>query len=195
MKKKIAVFVSGSGSDLQSIIDAIKAKEVSAKIVRVIASKDGIFAIERAKTNGIPVSVFKKADYIDASAMFEEIIKTLKKDRVKLIVLAGYLTILTPNIVRAYPRSIINIHPSLIPAYCGDGFYGMKVHEAVIKNKEKLSGATVHFVDEGTDTGDIILQESVEVFEDDTAETLQKRVLELEHKILPIALQKVIKSN
>lgn len=188
---KIAVFVSGGGSDLQSIIDAIKAGELDATIELVVASKDGIFAIERARRENISAEVFCKTDYPSIDDMYEKLIERLRGLEVEYIVLAGYLTILTPNIIKAFERKIINIHPSLIPKYCGMGMYGMKVHRAVVENGEKVSGATVHFVDEGADTGEIIAQESVAVLPNDTAETLQKRVLELEHKLLPKTLKKL----
>ncbi len=188
----LAVFVSGSGSDLQSLIDAIEKKELNAKIALVVASKPDIYAIERAKLNNIPSVVFQKADFASAEFMYEILAGTLEFYNIDLIVLAGYLKILTKNFVNIYKNRIINIHPSLIPKYCGNGFYGMKVHEAVINSKEKASGATVHFVDEGTDTGKIILQETVPVFAEDTPQTLQKRVLELEHSLLPRAVKIVI---
>ena len=190
--KKLAVFVSGSGSDLQSIIDSATSGQLPAEIAVVVASKDGIFALERARKHGIPSVVYCKNDFNSAEEMYDALTDELVSRGIDFIVLAGYLTILTPNIVRAFERRIINIHPSLIPKYCGDGFYGMRVHEAVIKNGEKESGATVHFVDEGTDTGEIIMQESVPVLETDTAETLQKRVLTLEHSLLPRAIKKII---
>ena len=188
---KIAVFVSGGGSDLQSIIDAIKAGGLDSSIELVVASKDGIFAIERARRENISAEVFCKTDYPSIDDMYEKLIERLRGLEVEYIVLAGYLTILTPNIIKAFERKIINIHPSLIPKYCGMGMYGMKVHRAVVENGEKVSGATVHFVDEGADTGEIIAQESVAVLPNDTAETLQKRVLELEHKLLPKTLKKL----
>lgn len=189
--KNIAVFVSGGGTDMQSVIDAETSGKLNAKVALVIASKDGIFALERAKTYNIPYRVFSKKDYISLEAMYAEILEVLAEFKIDFIVLAGYLNILTPNIVEAYKKRIINIHPSLIPKYCGMGFYGMKVHEAVIENKEKISGATVHYVDEGADTGEIIAQKTVEVLDTDNAETLAKRVLEAEHKLLPETLIKL----
>ncbi len=161
-------------------------------IVLVIASKEGIYALERAKKANIPTKVYNKNNHLNLHEMFEEIITDLKTLRVDYIVLAGYLYILTKNIISAYPNKIINIHPSLIPKFCGDGYYGMRVHRAVIEAKENKSGATVHFVDEGTDTGEIILQDSVKVYNHDTPETLAKRVLELEHKLLPRAINKIL---
>ncbi len=191
MKKRIAVFVSGGGTDLQSIIDSIEAGELNAEIVTVIAGKKDIYAIERAKKHGIEHRTYLKKDYPSLSDMYFEIMKYLREKRVEFIVLAGYLNILTPNIVKAYEKKIINIHPSLIPKFCGKGFYGIKVHEAVIAAKETKSGATVHYVDEGTDTGEIIARCEVDVLKDDTPETLQKRVLEAEHKLLPETLKKL----
>lgn len=190
--KNIAVFVSGGGTDMQSIIDAERSGRLKAKVALVIASKDNIFAIERAKNHNIPYKIFKKKDYGSLELMYEKILEVLSKYAIDFIVLAGYLNILTPNIVRAYNKRIINIHPSLIPKYCGMGFYGMKVHEAVIQNKEKISGATVHYVDEGADTGEIIAQKTVEVEDTDTPETLSEKVLEAEHLLLPETLIKLL---
>lgn len=190
--KKIAVFVSGGGTDLQSIIDAVETGYISnAKISVVIGSKEGIYALERARKANIETAVFNKNDFDNLEVMYKEVIGFLKEREIDMIVLAGYLTILTKNIVNAYKGRIINIHPSLIPAYCGDGFYGMRVHRAVVENKEKFSGCTVHYVDEGTDTGDIIAQVKVPVLPDDTAETLAARVLEAEHKLLPETIKKL----
>lgn len=189
MQVKVAVFASGSGSNFQAIIDDINSGNIpNAKIDILIASKDNIYAINRAKQNNIEYKIFNKSNYSSLELMYEDIIALLKERGVDMIVLAGYLTILTPNIITAYRNQIVNIHPSLIPKYCGMGYYGIKVHEAVIEANEKESGATVHFVDEGADTGEIILQEKVSVMPDDTALTLQKRVLELEHKLLPKAV-------
>lgn len=190
--KKIAVFVSGSGTNLQNIIDAIEKKEINAKIALVVASKQGIFAIERAKNANIPVSIYDKGNYENLSLMYADLIDELKEKGVEYIVLAGYLTILTPNIINAYRQKIINIHPSLLPKFGGKGYYGLKVHKAVIEAKEKVSGATVHFVDEEIDTGDIIAQVKVPVYEYDTPEILQARVLKEEHKLYIKALKKVL---
>lgn len=185
MKKKIAVFVSGSGTDLQSIIDGVKSGMINGEIAMVIASRPDIFAIDRARANNIPSKVFMKSDYPSVSAMYDDVIALLIGLDVDLIVLAGYLSILSENIVKAYRGKIINIHPSLIPKHCGAGYYGIRVHRSVIESGDTESGATVHFVDEGTDTGKIIRQEKVPVLPDDTAETLAARVLKLEHVILP----------
>lgn len=185
---KIAVFVSGSGTDLQCIIDAVNQKIITAEIALVVGSKSGIYALERATIASIPSVVFDKNDFDSNEIMFDSMLEVLKTYCIDFIVLAGYLNILTKNLVANFPRRIINIHPSLIPKYCGKNFYGMKVHEAVLNNKEKFSGATVHYVDEGTDTGEIILQEEIEVLSDDTPASLQKRVLALEHTLLPKAI-------
>lgn len=190
---KLAVFVSGSGTDLQCIIDAVKEKTIEAEIALVVASKAGIYALERATQASIPSVIFDKNDFPTTQDMFNSLLCVLKTYKIDFIVLAGYLNILTKSFVASYPRRIINIHPSLIPKYCGKNFYGMKVHEAVIDNKEKFSGATVHYVDEGTDTGEIIMQETVEVLELDTPQSLQKRVLALEHTLLPKAINKALK--
>lgn len=190
--KKIAVFVSGGGTDLQSIIDAVKDGRLKAEISVVLGSKEGIYALERAKNAGIDTVVYSKNGYPNLETMYAEVIEMLNKRGVEYIVLAGYLTILTKNIVTAFEKRIINIHPSLIPAYCGNGYYGMRVHRAVIENKEKFSGATVHYVDEGTDTGEIIAQVRVPVMDGDTPEDLAARVLEAEHKLLPETLIKIL---
>lgn len=191
MKKKLAVFVSGGGTDLQSIIDAVEKGYIgNAEISIVVSSNKNAYALTRAENSGIRAEVYSKADFGgDEKAMFEALEEHLIEMQTDYIILAGYLRILPPFFVRAFENRIINVHPSLIPKYCGDGYYGMRVHEAVIAAGEKESGATVHFVDEGTDTGKIILQEKVKVYENDTPETLQKRVLELEHKILPKAVK------
>ena len=180
----IAVMVSGSGSNLQAIIDNVNLGYIKANIELVISSKQDAYALKRAKDNNIKSVVLKD----DIKKMLE----VLEENDIDLIVLAGYLSILDKKIIERYENRIINIHPSLIPKYCGKGYYGIKVHENVIENKEKVSGATVHYVDNGIDTGEIIIQEHLQVNEDDTAQTLQKRILEIEHKILPKAINIVI---
>lgn len=187
--KRIAVFVSGSGSNLQSLIEACESGEVNGKIVLVISSKKDAYALERAKNHNIKSAVFEKYNYENLESMYADMIGLLKSEKIDLILLAGFMLILTENIVTEYRNKIINVHPSLIPAFCGKGFYGLKVHEAVISNGAKITGATVHFVDEGADTGPIIIQESVKVNEGDTPEVLQKRVLEIEHKIYKKAVK------
>lgn len=183
--KNIAVFVSGSGSDMQSIIDAVENGKINGKIVAVIANKEGIFALERAEKHNIPSMVFKVKDYGSIEERDKAILNYLKPLNVDLIVLAGYLSIVTPILVDAYNKKIINIHPSLIPLHCGKGMYGLKVHQSVLASKDKVSGATVHYVDYGADTGEIIKNIKVDVLDDDTPESLQKRVLEKEHILLP----------
>lgn len=180
----IAVMVSGSGSNLQAIIDNVNSGYIRANIELVISSKQDVYALKRAKDNNIK-SVVLKDD-------IKKMLGVLEENDIDLIVLAGYLSILDKKIIERYENRIINIHPSLIPKYCGNGYYGIKVHEQVIRNKEKVSGATVHYVDNGIDTGEIIIQEHLQVNEDDTAQTLQKRILEIEHKILPKAINIVI---
>ncbi len=186
---KIGVLVSGSGTNLQSIIDSIKAGYIPGEIAIVISDKKSAFGLQRAINENIP-SVFiskKQAGSIDN--FNAEIIRALKSYSVDLVVLAGYLSILSKEFIQAYRNQIINIHPSLIPSFCGNGYYGLKVHEAAINHGVKVSGATVHFVDEGTDTGAIILQKTVEVLPLDSAETLQQKVLKLEHQLLPLAVK------
>lgn len=190
--KKIAVFVSGGGTDLQSIIDAVKSGDLKVEIALVVASKAGIFAIKRAEEAGIPVSVYEKKNYETIEEMYDELIDELNEKGVEFIVLAGYLTILTLNIINAFRRKIVNIHPALLPKFGGHGYYGMRVHKEVILAGETESGATVHYVDEGTDTGEIISQIKVPVYPYDTPETLQARVLEKEHELLPNTLKKLL---
>lgn len=171
---------------MQSVIDGVENGTIDGKVVCVIANKDGIFGLERAKKHGIPSAVFAVKNFDGNFELRDEaILQYLQPKNVDLIVLAGYLSILTPSLINKYRKKIINIHPSLIPKFCGMGMYGLKVHAAVLAAKEKVSGATVHFVDEGADTGKIILQEEVEVLSDDTAESLQQRILKVEHIILP----------
>lgn len=184
---KIAVLISGGGTDLQSIIDAIENNEiVGAKIEAVVSDKKGAFGIERAEKHGIKTYVFDRKEY--KGKVSDEVLNLLR-GKVDLIVLAGFLSILNGDLLHEFKDKIINIHPSLIPSFCGNGMYGLKVHEKAIEYGVKISGCTVHFVDEGTDTGAIILQKAVEVLDDDTAETLQKRILVEEHKLLPKAVK------
>ena len=182
----IAVMVSGSGSNLQTIIDKANEGVIKGRVALVISDKKDAYALIRAKDNYIPNYYIKKD--------IKKTLATLEEHKIDLIVLAGYLSILPPEIIEKYHGRIINIHPSLIPKYCGKGFYGAFVHEAVVAAGEKESGATVHFVDKGIDTGSVILQEKVTVNADDTAQTLQKKVLEIEHKILPKAINLVLES-
>ena len=192
-KVRISVLVSGGGTNLQALIDSIKSGSLpEAEIVRVISSREDAFALERARVAGIKGTVLSKKDFPDPDMLAGELIKTLEDTKTDLIVLAGYMSILHPDVIKRYSRRIINIHPSLIPKYSGRGFYGANVHKAVIEAGEKVSGATVHFVDEGIDTGEIILQREVPVKDDDDESTLAARVLEVEHTILPEAVRLVI---
>ena len=183
---KIAVLVSGGGTDLQSIIDAVENKKIECSIEMVIGSKEGIYALERAKNHNISTYVVSKKEYKDKSS---DKILHLTKGKVDLIVLAGYLAILDGEILKEFNNKIINIHPSLIPAFCGSGMYGLKVHEAVIKSGVKFSGCTVHYVNSEVDGGAILLQDIVPVYFEDDAKSLQKRILEKEHMLLPKAIK------
>ncbi|MBN1070537.1 phosphoribosylglycinamide formyltransferase [Clostridium botulinum] len=183
---KIAVLVSGGGTDLQSIIDAVENKKIDCSIEMVIGSKEGIYALERSENYNISTYVVSKKEYKDKSS---DKILELTKGKVDLIVLAGYLSILDGEILKEFNNKIINIHPSLIPAFCGSGMYGLKVHEAVIKSGVKFSGCTVHYVNSEVDGGAILLQDIVPVYFEDDAESLQKRILEKEHILLPKAIK------
>ena len=183
--RKIAVFASGSGSDMQSVIDGTKSGQIDGKVCLVITNKSDVFALDRAATEGIKSATFKLGDYANHEARDEKILELLIAEGIDLIVLAGYLSIVTATIIIPYRGAIINIHPSLIPKHCGVGYYGMRVHESVIASGDTESGATVHFVDEGADTGEIIDRIIVKVMHGDTSSTLQKRVLEKEHMLLP----------
>lgn len=187
---KIAVLVSGGGTNLQALIDAQNRGELSGgQIVRVIASRPDAGALERAKKAGIPGAVVRRKDYADASAFDAALLAELEGCGAELVVLAGYLSILSESVVSRYADRILNVHPSLIPSFCGKGYYGLKVHEAVLAYGVKVTGATVHFVNEMPDGGAILLQQAVEVWPDDTPETLQRRVMEqAEWKLLPRAL-------
>lgn len=183
---KIAVLASGGGTDFQSIIDTVESKELNVKIEMLIASKDGIYALERAKKHGIETHVVSRKEF---GAQSSDKILELVKGRVDLIVLAGFLSILDGDILKEFENKIINIHPSLIPSFCGPGMYGLKVHEAVVNSGVKYSGCTVHFVNGDVDGGAILLQDVVPVYFEDDAETLQKRILEREHILLPKAVK------
>ena len=185
---KFAVMASGGGTDFQSLIDAVKAGQIDAEICCLIASKPDIYAVERAKKAGIPVEIVQKKFFGSVEAFDQAILATLKRYLADFVVLAGYLNIVGPQTISAYENKIINIHPALIPSFCGMGMYGSHVHEAVIAYGAKYSGATVHFVNEEADAGPIILQEVVPVLEDDTPEDLAARVLKTEHQLLPRAV-------
>ncbi len=188
--KNIVVLVSGGGANLQALIDAQERGEIKdGKISCVISSKPGAFALERAEKHGIPSRVISRKEYSDTISYSNAILEALKEEQADLIVLAGFMTILSEDVVKAYPYKIINVHPALIPSFCGNGYYGLKVHEAALSYGVKISGATVHFVNEEADAGAIILQKPVEVKNNDTPETLQKRIMEqAEWKILPEAV-------
>ena len=173
--KNIAVLVSGGGTNLQSIIDAVEAGRINGQIKLVISNKEAAYGLERAKNHNIR-AVFEKDE--------QAIIDIMKESQIDLVVLAGFLKILSPNFTKAFENRIINIHPSLIPSFCGKGYYGLRVHEAAVEYGVKVSGATVHFVDENADTGPIIRQETVEVLPEDSPQDLQQRVLKIEHRIL-----------
>ncbi len=183
---KIAVLISGGGSNLQAIIDKIKQGYINAKIEAVISDRIGAYGIERAKNENIPAYELNRKEL--KGNLSNEILKLID-GKVDLIVLAGFLSILQGEILEKFKNRIINIHPSLMPSFCGVGMYGIKVHEKAIEYGVKVSGCTVHFVDEGIDTGTIIFQNSVPVYDGDSAEDLQARVLVEEHKILPKAVK------
>ena len=191
MAKKIAVLVSGGGTNLQALIDAQARGELGGgEIVAVISSKAGAYALERAKNAGIEGYVLPRKEFESNQAMTVALVELLKKLSIDLVVLAGCMIIFTQELVDAYPNAIMNVHPALIPSFCGQGFYGLRVHEEAIKYGVKLSGATVHFVSAECDGGPIIAQKAVAVQEGDTPETLQKRIMEeAEWKLLPEAVK------
>ena len=190
---KIAVLVSGGGTNLQALIDAEKSGIIkSGSISLVLSNKPGVFALERAQRAGIPTAVINKKECKDSAEFEAKIIDLLDREGIDIIVLAGFMCILSENFTTHYKDRIINVHPSLIPSFCGEGFYGLHVHEAALAYGVKVSGATVHFVNEIPDGGTIIMQKAVEVKEGDTPETLQKRIMEeAEWKILPLSCEKV----
>ncbi|MBD5524336.1 MAG: phosphoribosylglycinamide formyltransferase [Lachnospiraceae bacterium] len=187
---KIVVCVSGGGTNLQAIIDGVHAGSIpNVEILRVISNNRNAYALERAKQAGIEGICVSPRDYPDREQFNEALLKAVDEVSPDLIVLAGFLVVLPPQLIKEYKNKIINIHPSLIPSFCGKGYYGLKVHEAVLERGVKVTGATVHFVDEGTDTGPIIMQKAVQVLQRDTPETLQQRVMEeAEWVILPWSL-------
>ncbi len=190
---KIAVLVSGGGTNLQAIIDALASGKITnTEIALVISNKEGAYALKRAEQAGIKGAVISPKQYADKEAYSQDMIKTIKDAGCELIVLAGFLVVLPESFVNAFEGKIINIHPSLIPSFCGDGFYGLKVHEKALERGVKVTGATVHYVDSGTDTGPIIDQKAVYIKADDTPETLQRRVMEeAEWVILPKAIDDI----
>ncbi|MCD7834579.1 MAG: phosphoribosylglycinamide formyltransferase [Lachnospiraceae bacterium] len=187
---KVAVMVSGGGTNLQAILDAIDAGRITnAKVVRVISNSTKAFALERARKAGIETACITRKQYPDPELFDQALLKLLRESGADLVVLAGCLVVIPQCVVDAFPNRIINIHPALIPSFCGTGYYGLKVHEQALARGVKVTGATVHFVDGGTDTGPIILQKAVEVKQGDTPEVLQRRVMEqAEWVILPQAI-------
>jgi phosphoribosylglycinamide formyltransferase-1 len=188
---KIGVLVSGGGTNLQAIIDHVESGFISnGEIAVVISNNSGVYALERAKKHSIPAFCLSPNDFENRELFHKALIEKLHEYGVELVVLAGYLVSISKEMVEAFPRRIINIHPSLIPSFCGTGYYGLKVHEKALARGVKVTGATVHFVDEGTDTGPIILQKAVEIPEGITAKELQQKVMEeAEWQILPKAIQ------
>ena len=198
MKKKLAVFVSGSGTNLQAILDACDSGELFATVSLVVADNDQCYALERAKKHEVETYLHSRkalrAMTVEEKAAAEtQLVAALKAHGVSLIVLAGYLSILDQRLVDAFPKQIINLHPSLIPAYCGKGYYGERVHSEVLANKETESGITIHYVDGGIDTGEILLQKRVPVLADDTVETLAGRIHALEHENLKQVIKDLLK--
>lgn len=189
---RLGVLVSGGGTNLQSVIDASEKGQIASQVVCVISNKAQAYGLERARNHGIEACfIDPKAPDYDA-----KVLETLKAHEVDLVVLAGYLKIVDPNLIAAYKGRVINIHPSLLPKYGGKGYYGLNVHKAVVAAGETESGATVHYVDEGIDTGEIILQGKVPVYSEDTPEVLQQRILsEVEHQILPEAIAQLERSK
>ncbi len=189
--KKVVVLASGGGTNLQALIDAEKRGELgNGKITCVIASKKDAYALVRAENNGIKTRTLIRKDYLDVDKYSEDMLALLLEEQADVIVYAGFMTILGDAVCDAFPNKMVNVHPALIPSFCGKGYYGLHVHEEALKKGVKVSGATVHFVTAECDAGPIILQKAVEVMDDDTPETLQKRIMEqAEWKILPKAVQ------
>ncbi|MBQ7299347.1 MAG: phosphoribosylglycinamide formyltransferase [Clostridia bacterium] len=190
-KKRIAVLVSGGGTNLQALIDAQKCGELgNGEIALVLSSKPEVYALERAANNSIPSVVLPRKEYSDIAAYSRALTDTLLENNIDLVVLAGFLTIFDEQVYEAFTNKILNVHPSLIPSFCGKGFYGLHVHEAALEKGVRISGATVHIVTPECDAGPIVLQKAVEVKQDDTPETLQRRIMEeAEWKILPAAVR------
>ena len=193
LKKRIAVLVSGGGTNLQALIDAQQRGELgNGEITLVIASKPGVYALERAANAGIEGKVLARRDYETIADYSKVLANELTKSKIDLVVLAGFLTIIDEQVYNAFPNRILNVHPALIPSFCGKGYYGLHVHEAALEKGVKVSGATVHIVTPECDAGPIVLQKAVAVKQDDTPETLQRRIMEeAEWKILPLSCEKV----
>lgn len=191
---RLAVLVSGSGSNLQAIIDRFHCVDEGERIVRVVlvvSDREGIFGLERAQNAGIETIVIVPADYGGSEEFGEKLIEEFKRYEIEYIVLAGYLKMIPANVVKCFRNRIINIHPALLPLFGGKGMYGIRVHRAVLESGMKVTGATIHFVDEIYDHGPIIAQETVPVYSDDTPESLASRVLEIEHRLLPKAIEQI----
>ena len=195
-KVKVAVLVSGGGTNLQALLDSQKSGVIkSGEISLVISNKEDAYALTRAKNAGVKTAVVVKKDFPSTECFENEILKILEENKIEVIVLAGFMCILSESFVKKYPKRIINVHPSLIPSFCGEGFYGLRVHKAALDYGVKVTGATVHFVNEIADGGEIIMQKAVEIEKGDTPEILQKRVMQnAEWIILPKALQSVCKN-
>ena len=191
--KRVAVLVSGGGTNLQALLESeARGENPNGKIVLVVASKPGVYALERASNFGVESAVVARKEYADSDAFDAALLDTLQSHQIDVVVLAGFLSVLGPRVIEAYRNRILNVHPSLIPSFCGPGFYGLRVHEAALARGVKLTGATVHLVNEECDGGPILLQKAVAVQPGDTPEVLQKRVMvEAEWKLLPQALAMV----
>ena len=191
--KNIAVLVSGGGTNLQAILDAeARGENPHGKVTLVVASKPGVYALERAAGAGVESTVVRRKDYADSEAFDAALVRVLQEHNIDVVVLAGFLSVLGPSVIEAYRNRILNVHPSLIPSFCGPGFYGLRVHEAALARGVKVTGATVHLVNEECDGGPILLQKAVDILPGDTPETLQKRVMvEAEWQLLPKALAMV----
>ncbi len=191
--KNIAVLVSGGGTNLQAILDAeARGENPHGKVTLVVASKPGVYALERAAAAGVESAVVRRRDYVDSEAFDAALVRVLQEHSIDVVVLAGFLSVLGPSVIEAYRDRILNVHPSLIPSFCGPGFYGLRVHEAALARGVKVTGATVHLVNEECDGGPILLQKAVDILPGDTPETLQKRVMvEAEWQLLPKALAMV----
>ena len=191
--KNIAVLVSGGGTNLQAILDAeSRGENPHGKVTLVVASKPGVYALERAAAAGVESAVVRRTNYADSEAFDAALVRVLQEHSIDVVVLAGFLSVLGPSVIEAYRDRILNVHPSLIPSFCGPGFYGLRVHEAALARGVKVTGATVHLVNEECDGGPILLQKAVDILPGDTPETLQKRVMvEAEWQLLPKALAMV----
>ena len=191
--KNIAVLVSGGGTNLQAILDAeARGENPHGKVTLVVASKPGVYALERAAGAGVESTVVRRKDYADSEAFDAALVRVLQEHNIDVVVLAGFLSVLGPSVIEAYRDRILNVHPSLIPSFCGPGFYGLRVHEAALARGVKVTGATVHLVNEECDGGPILLQKAVDILPGDTPETLQKRVMvQAEWQLLPKAMAMV----